>query len=292
MTGPAVAPSSNSATIETTTDRLLRWADRAVLRGRMFVAITIIVGLTGDFIGVLVEPHFPAISGIELALAIGTLALAYSSALQAVTALQKRRDDLSPRLDLQILERAGVQPGQLLPTGVDHFFLEPHRWSVHARVRNLGPGNATGVRVTIGSWWQQTSLSDQELVQQIVGQATPLNPILEGPHQYNLVMNAPFSLAANEEYPFDIQIRVPPNLPDAGSPRNSYVFLLQAVVRATGEDVEGNRAIDVRAGVLLQLAIPLHPPAFPGLNRDHEYRTLWRLLTDAETSRIPFIPPS
>ena len=89
-----------SATREGIANRLRRWADSAVVEGRFFVALAIIGGLVGDFVGVLVDPHFPAISGIELALAIGTLALAYSAALQAVVALQKRRDDLLSHLDL------------------------------------------------------------------------------------------------------------------------------------------------------------------------------------------------
>lgn len=75
------------------------------------------------------DPHFPAVSGIELALAIGTLALAYSATLRAVVELQKRKDDLLPHLDLQILEKAEGLPGLVWPTGVDSFYLGPDRSS-------------------------------------------------------------------------------------------------------------------------------------------------------------------
>lgn len=280
-----------SATREGIANRLRRWADSAVVEGRFFVALAIIGGLVGDFVGVLVDPHFPAISGIELALAIGTLALAYSAALQAVVALQKRRDDLLPHLDLQVLEKPGLPFGLAQPTGGDRFLLESDRWTIRLRARNLGPGNAMNVRLTTGEWWQQTNLTDDELSHQAAGKTIELTPIYNSPDRSRPVVNAPFSLRANEEYPFEIQFRVPPRLPDPGSPHKSYIFLLQAVVSLAGEGVEGIRASEVRLGVLLQRASQVHPPPFPGLDRDLEVRTLWRRLTDDEVSRVSFAAP-
>ena len=153
-------------TSPTQPDESLHEFDLTVLRSRGAAVIGIIVGLCIDIIIALLYPNrFPVIAASEVALAVGTVALAYASILQVASSVESKRAEDNWRA-LQRVDRArdrapnlvfGVRPRRvqrqrrrpdipiLAPASTE---LAPFD-EAELYVENVGPGIAAGLTATL-----------------------------------------------------------------------------------------------------------------------------------------------
>jgi hypothetical protein len=238
----------------------------------------------------------------QLLLALGTLALAYAAALQALAAREQtrvartqarasealskaataqadsaeraRQDQLHPHLSITLLEP--TQPGA--PTGPDRpVMTSPFLTrvvgirNIRLVVRNMGPGNAMHVRVECphelvkgtGPWTGRESLTIPEV--------SDLSP--------RFVPVGDRSLQANEPYEFEIPIALP-DPPVGGASSGNYRILGRIEVLAACKDVEGRDQPTERFGIKLQQVIPsqdewVQKQAGSGQELVKTYELLW-----------------
>jgi hypothetical protein len=248
------APSTGGSATQGRIDFIENWA--FAHRSHFFLLVGSLLTIN---IGYWVVSHILALGGwrpsslplestsatAEIGLALGTLALAYAAALQAISAEKKRRGDLAPHLDLQIL-RPGLPENPFLmkidgrpnPIAYDIFETNlPADGTLSLVVRNLGPGNAVKVRVVVYPWGYSGMPGATD------GLGAPLVTPTIG--YYPVVEN--YALKVNEDYSFPVPFL---NLTLEGGQRK-YRGNRQALAVATCESVEGQRSGYARKGLFL-----------------------------------------
>ncbi|MGA8542028.1 MAG: hypothetical protein WB947_00575 [Thermoplasmata archaeon] len=259
--------------------------DDFLVHKRLVIAIVFIVAFAFFFVtfvaGLAERPIlglsvYDALAGF---VALATAALAFAAMIQAIMAAEKRREDLAPRLDLQLVRVSATGPNPFAP-GLDpppeavvagQFFLQvpasPHAYRIV--LRNLGPGGAVGIDVTAYFWKSRAGVSS-------LGQR-PSNP-LPRPSDYSEEYGRSFALRPDEDRSFPLEFfrRDPAG---TGPPGESYRILEQFVVAAGGTDVAGRGAKAPDIGFFLTDVTPI--------GTDH-LQTFWKRFTDSEaTVRVP-----
>lgn len=227
----------------------------------------------------------------EALLATGTVALAYAALVQATSTEKRRRADMVPNLDLQILDPNPNLTGELPePITQDDFFIPIGTQSLRLRLRNLGPGNAMNVRVFSAQWWTPSFHWGHEPTELRTDPGPVLDPILEPSGYFGLAIQSPISLKSNEDRGFLVLIAGTPYLPPPPKlAEASVTFCTQFVVEASGEDVEGHPAETKLVAARLQRLLPNDvPEADTSVARGYQSR--WSRVSEPAIARIAYQP--
>ncbi len=224
----------------------------------------------------------------QLLLALGTLALAYAAALQALSMKQQaesaertRLANLRPLLSIKLLEPLGPldldrQRSLGRPQSTPLFVTEvKERTELQLVLTNMGPGNASGVTVrgpyetldSHGPWLKEV------FIPQPTGRLDPSSgwffQVVEGR-----------AMQANETYGFELPVAIPE--PTAtGAANGTYEVLGRVELVAECRDVEGNAQPPVIVSIRLHQIVPfvyqtstdLAAGRVPGTGRG--YRLVW-----------------
>lgn len=143
---------------------LLSGFDHVMLRFRPFVFAIFILVLLGDLLAAATFPtNFPILTAVELALAVGTLALAYAAYLQVASSVESRKEEERWRAKLRDDRAKDREPN--LAVGMRYFprtkmvaSTDPSQPpgtrvaksfdAAELYIENVGPGVAANVRVT------------------------------------------------------------------------------------------------------------------------------------------------
>lgn len=211
-------------------------------------------------------------------LALGTLALAYAASVQAIQASEKRREDLSPRLDIRLIQQdisflpnlsREVQRTALVTKTLSLHLPTGH--SLHLEVRNLGTGAARDVKVSACVWWP-------------VGPATSWNASgligpVEEPAIGHDVKADRLSLRSGEDQDFEFSVAEPtPGV--TWGPGSNIRVLRQFIVTAEGTDVVGRFVQATPIGFYL---CQLNPT--PGAAVSESLDSLWKTFTNEEAKK-------
>ena len=249
--------------------------DRALLGGRVGFALAFILAFgffAASFAASILSRPILGLSisdCLTAMLALGTLALAYAALIQVIMAAEKRREDLSPRLDIQLL-RVVQSPssGQVTTEALvaSPFFLRapksPSGDLLRLVLRNLGPGSAVGVAVTSHVWGWRPGVTE-------IGVRGPDS--LTAPSYWQDSYSVSLSLKSNEDHEFPLEITYPDM--DASLPGGGYRVREQFVVVAEGTDVAGRLVRAPLVGFRLMQVV--------GEGAEH-VQTVWRILSESE----------
>lgn len=245
------------------------WGDRlekAFLRSRAEVALILaffVVLLVAFLVRALFWPPwfgFGLSDALDGLLTLGTLSLAWAALVTAVIASIKRRDDLTPHLDIQFCRIFQEGPFPNGPRRVEPLThdLFPVRLPVDEnlpfRIRNLGPGNAIGVSVRFQVWYFPDSIEPaaRDPFEDSTTKATE-------PPGFCAVADE-LSLRANEDVEFALPIGSTQRDP-VNSGKVVYRKFKAAIVAAWGEDVEGHLVRATPKG--LRVVTPTSAPGDP-----------------------------
>lgn len=230
-------------------------------------------------------PYLGAVATATVILALGTAALAYAAYLQSVatreqaeSAERMRKHEIRPNLDLRAVSRMG---GHVLP---DVFEMMDADATVRVALRNLGPGNATDIKVILNRWWTPTDRLAEKLAEYQGGSfGRPVLPVSGREWRpLDAALRIPFALRANEDRPLDLQFRIGP------APDPLQTFAEQLAIFLQGKDVEGHEIEPKRMGLRLEMALSSPNSATGPI----EYRFVYRQLTDEEIGHLnPAMPP-
>lgn len=218
-------------------------------------------------------------------LALGTITLAYAAGFQAWSTERKRRGDLRPHLDIQVLKEPRG------PVCWHMFMVDETASGFYIRLTNFGPGIATNVRLTGFDWDVRADASDPEF--QALQRGGPPRPPIQTPpgERPSEVIKDPIWLAAGERFEVRYQLRIPP-LPDFGAAaaQAATSFRQQVLLVATCEDVEDMPVAELRAAFRLDL---LPSSSTPGGRSLRSHGMVWRRLPPSQAASLPVraVPP-
>jgi hypothetical protein len=268
---------------------LVRW--KSSFAGAFSIGIIVLLAL---LIRVVVVGPYLGLTTSELIdglLAGGTLALAYAALVQAVSGEIKRKGDLAPNLEIQIL---GLKPGtsDMVVFGTNIITPSPDDGKLWARVRNLGPGSATHVSFIAGNrWYPLLTGTGQVPLKVPTNYGSNGEAVVDGDPLVWIFMDGRFSIRANEWFDFEFATWTH-TLPQGSPPVETFHAARQVVFQAEGTDVEGRHVVAERLGIVL-FSLSTTPKMLGSTKAGDPHPSTWIRLPEKELRKVPLVrtPP-